>query len=452
MTMTKATDAAREERRRRQKEIADSLTESGALDEIFARIDAGEAIGGHNGLLKGMLKATLERGLQAELADHIGYDRGDPEASNFANSRNGTFPKTVASEIGDIELAVPRDRQGTFTPVLVPKGTRRMDGLDSTIVSLYAGGMTIRDISHHLKSTIGTELSHETISKICDAVADEVMAWQQRPLESLYPVIYLDAIVVKVRDGGHVRNKAAHIAVGVDFDGIKHVLGIWVQATEGSKFWASVCSELANRGIRDVLIVCCDGLSGFPEAISATWPQATVQTCVVHLIRAAMRFVSHKDRTAVAAALKLIYQAPNADFAQDELTAFEDSELGRRYPLAVQTFRDAWERFTPFLAFPPALRRVIYTTNSIESLNYQLRKVTKNRGHFPNDQAVVKLFWLAICDIEDKRARERAKERGRPAHERRAQGRLVEGRTTTNWAEALQQLALAYADRINPHL
>ena len=451
MTMTKV-DPEREERRREQKEIADSLKASGALDEIFARIDAGEPLTGHAGLLKGMLKASLERGMDVELTDHVGYERGDPDAQMFPNSRNGSFPKTVASEIGDIELAVPRDRRGTFTPMLVPKGSRRLDGLDAVIVSLYAGGMTVRDIGHHLAATIGTELSHETISKIVDAVTDEVLAWQQRPLEALYPVIYLDAIVVKVRDGGHVRNKAAHIAVGVDADGIKHVLGIWVQANEGAKFWASVCAELANRGVRDVLIVCCDGLTGFPEAIAATWPEATVQTCVVHLIRAAMRFVNYTDRKAIAAALKPIYTAANADGALIELEAFAGTPLGKKYPSTIKVFQDAWERFTPFLAFPPALRRVIYTTNAIESLNYQLRKVSKNRGHFPNDAAVVKLLWLAICDIEDKRARDRAKDRGKPAGERKAAGRLVEGQVTTNWKQALEQLALVYPERINPHL
>lgn len=451
MTVAKP-DPEREERRRLQTEIADSLKESGALDEIFARIDAGEPLIGHAGLLQGMLKASLERGLDAELSDHVGYDRGDPAASEFPNSRNGRFPKTVATEIGDVELAVPRDRNGTFTPMLVPRGVRRLDGLDAMIVSLYAGGMTIRDIGHHLAATIGTELSAETISKITDAVCDEVLAWQQRPLEALYPVIYLDAIIVKVRDGGHVRNKAAHIAVGVDTDGVRHVLGIWVQTTEGAKFWASVCAELANRGVRDVLIVCCDGLTGFPEAIEVTWPQATVQTCVVHLIRAAMRFVNYTDRKAVAAALKAIYQAANDAAALAELEAFAATPLGGKYPSTVKVFRDAWERFTPFLAFPPALRRVIYTTNSIESLNYQLRKVTKNRGHFPNDLAAVKLLWLAICDIEDKRARQRARERGLPANQRRAPGRLVEGQTTTSWKQALEQLALAYPDRINPHI
>jgi putative transposase len=451
MTMTKR-DPEREERRRKQQEIAESLKESGALDEIFARIDAGEPLTGHEGLLKGMLKASLERGLDVELSDHVGYERGDPDAAMFANSRNGSFPKTVATEIGDVELTVPRDRNGTFIPMLVPKGARRLDGLDAMIISLYAGGMTIRDIAHHLVTTIGTELSPETISKIVDAISDEVLAWQQRPLEALYPVLYLDAIIVKVRDGGHVRNKAAHIAVGVDMDGVKHVLGIWVQTTEGAKFWASVCAELANRGVRDVLIVCCDGLTGFPDAIAATWPEATVQTCVVHLIRAAMRFVSYADRKAVAAALKPIYQAANEDGALIELEAFEMTLLGKKYPSTIKAFRDAWVRFTPFLAFPPALRRVIYTTNSIESLNYQLRKVTKNRGHFPNDAAVVKLLWLAICNIEDKRARQRAKERGLPATQRRAPGRLVEGQVTTNWKQALEQLSLAYPDRINPHI
>lgn len=442
----------REERRRRQQEIADRLKQSGALDEIFAKIDAGEPLTGEQGLLGGMLKAALERGLDAELTEHVGYERGEPEAALYPNSRNGTTPKTVSTEIGDVELRVPRDRNGSFTPMLVPKGQRRLDGLDGMIVSLYAGGMTLRDIQHHLANTIGTEISHETISKIVDEIGEEILAWQTRPLEALYPVIYLDAIIVKIRDGGHVRNKAAHIAVGVDMDGIKHVLGIWVQAAEGARFWAAVCAELANRGVRDVLIVCCDGLTGFPEAIAATWPEATVQTCVVHLIRAAMRFVSYGDRKAVAAALKPIYQAANDQAALDALEEFEASELGRRYPSAVKAFRDAWEKFTPFLAFPPELRRVIYTTNSIESLNFQLRKVTKNRGHFPNDMAAVKLLWLAICNIEDKRARERAKERGKPADKRKADGRLVEGAVTTNWKRALEQLTLTYPDRINPHL
>jgi transposase-like protein len=320
------------------------------------------------------------------------------------------------------------------------------------IVSLYAGGMTVRDIGHHLESTIGTRVSPQTISTITDAVADEVAAWQRRPLEPLYPVIFMDAIVVKIRDGGHVGNRAAHIAVGVDMEGVKHVLGIWVAANEGAKFWAGVCAELANRGVKDVLIVCCDGLTGFPDAIEATWPEATVQTCVVHLIRAAMRFASYGDRKALAAALKPIYTAATEDDALAALDAFAASPLGKKYPTAVRTFEAAWDRFTPFLAFPPALRRVIYTTNSIESLNFQLRKVTKNRGHFPNEQAAVKLLWLAIANIEDRRARDREKEKGLPAEQRKAEGHLVEGQTVHGWKQALQQLSLIHTDRINRHL
>ena len=453
MSMDVSSRDEREEERARQRRVAEELKASGALEGIFAQVDAGAPLTGSDGVLAGVVKAALERGLAAELTEHLGYDRGDPDAAAFPSSRNGTSSKTVSTEVGDVDLDVPRDRAGTFTPMLVPKGQRRLDGLDAMIISLYAGGMTVRDIQHHLASTLGTDLSHETISKITDQISQEVLAWQHRPLDGLYPVIYLDAIMIKVRDGAHVTNKAAHIAVGVDMDGIKHVLGIWVQASEGARFWAQVCAELANRGIKDVLIVCCDGLTGLPEAIEATWPQATVQTCVVHLIRAATRFVSYSDRKAVAAALRPIYQAPSEEAAWEALETFEASELGQRYPAAVRTFTDSWERFTPFLAFPPMVRRVIYTTNAIESLNYQLRKVTRNRGHFPSDEAAVKLLWLAICNIEDKRARQRQKEqqKGR-AGKSATTGRLIEGAITTNWKQALQQLSLAYPDRINPHL
>jgi transposase-like protein len=347
-------------------EAIEELRDSGALDGLFAKIDAGDLqLTGEGGFVPGLIKAALERGLQAELTEHLGYDKGDPEARFYPNSRNGTSAKTVSAEVGEMDLDIPRDREGSFMPRLVPKGERRLGGLDDMIISLYAGGMTIRDIQHHLASTIGTDLSHETISKITDAVLEEVLAWQRRPLEALYPVMYLDALVVKVRDGAHVGNKAAHIAVGVDMEGIKHVLGIWVQQSEGAKFWAGVCAELANRGVKDVLIVCCDGLTGFPEAIETTWPQATVQTCVVHLIRAAMRFVNYKDRKPVAAALKPIYTAVNDDAALEALREFAASSWGVKYPTTVRTFQDAWDRFTPFLAFPPMLRRVVYTTDEI---------------------------------------------------------------------------------------
>ncbi|MGC1208855.1 MAG: IS256 family transposase [Ornithinimicrobium sp.] len=424
------------------------------LDELMTRTDErGVALTGEGGFLPEMIKAVLERGMGAELTEHLGYRRGDIAGNGSGNSRNGTTPKTISTEVGDIGLDQPRDRASTFGSALVPKGARRLGGLEDMIISLYAGGMTIRDIQHHLASTLGTELSHETISKVTDAVAEEVTKWQERPLEAFYPVIYLDAIVVKIRDGAHVTNRAAHIAVGVDMDGIKHVLGIWVQATEGAKFWASVCANLANRGVKDVLIVCCDGLTGFPEAIEATWSSALVQTCVVHLIRASMRFVSYTDRKAVAALLRPIYTAPSEDAALMALAAFADSNLGKKYPATADTWERAWERFTPFLAFGPALRKVIYTTNSIESLNYQLRKIIKNRGHFPSDAAAVKLLWLAIRNIEDKRARERAKEAGTPkGTPRKAPGKLVEGSVIQGWKAALGELAMIYPDRINSHL
>ena len=268
---------------RSARQTINEMLDAGLLDELMGRVDAGElTLTGEGGFLPEMVKAVLERGLQAELTEHLGYEKGDPAGRGSPNSRNGSTPKTLATEVGDVPLAVPRDRRGSFEPRLVPKGARRAGGLDEMIVSLYAGGMTVRDISHHLARTLGVELSHDTISTVTDAVLEEVKAWQTRPLEELYPILYLDALVIKVRDGHQVRNRSAHLAVGVDLDGVKHVLGIWVQACEGAKFWAGVCAELRNRGIRDVLIVCCDGLTGFPEAIEATWPHSIVQTCTVH--------------------------------------------------------------------------------------------------------------------------------------------------------------------------
>lgn len=447
-------------------ELVDELAASGKLDELFASIDAGGVqLTGKGGVVPALIRAALERGLQAELTDHLGFEKGAPEGRGAPNIRNGTTHKTVASEVGDIDLDVPRDREGTNTARLVPKRSRRLGGLDDMIISLYAGGMTIREIQHHLAATIGTELSPETISNITDAVMEEVKKWQARPLEAFYPVMYLDAIVVKIKDAGKVANRAAHIAIGVDMEGIKHVLGIWVQAKEGASFWAGVCADLANRGVKDVLIVVgappavaqrageTDGLSGFPEAIEATWPQAIVQTCVVHLLRASMRFVNYKDRKAVAAALKPIYTAPGEDVALEALQAFTEGPWGVKYPTTVAAWERAWEKFTPFLAFPPELRRVIYTTNAIESFNYQMRKITKNRGHFPSDDAAIKLLWLGIMNIEDKTARARQKEMGKPRNLRRpVPATMMEGRATTNWKQALAQLAVAYPDRINPYL
>ena len=448
MSMTKEDERLVSEAGRLRREFFDDQL----LDRLIAATsERGVALTGDGGFLPELVKAALERGMQAELTDHLGYHKHDPAGRGSGNSRNGSTPKTVATEVGPVELDRPRDRNSTFVSRLVPNGQRRLGGLEDQIISLYAGGMTIRDIQHHLEATLGTELSHETISNVTEAVAEEVAQWQSRPLEAFYPVIFLDALIVKIRDGNKVSNRAAHIAVGVDMDGVKHVLGIWVQATEGAKFWAGVIAELANRGVRDVLIVCCDGLTGFPEAVEATWPRSLVQTCVVHLIRASMRFVSYQDRKAVAAMLRPIYTAPSEDAALMALAAFADSPWGKRYPATVATWENAWDRFIPFLAFGPALRKVIYTTNSIESLNYQLRKIIKNRGHFPSDAAAVKLLWLSIRNIEDKRARERAKEASRPkGTPRKAPGYLVEGITIQGWPAALGELALHYPDRFPP--
>ncbi len=434
--------------------LVDSLVASGALDPLFERIDGGQIeLTGDGGLLGELTRAALERGLQAEMTSHLGYAPGDRESKaggGHANSRNGSYPKTPSTPVGEAAVQVPRDRDGSFTPRLAPRHSRRLGGLDEMIISLYAGGMTVRDIRHHLEKTIGTDLSPETISNITDAVSDAVLEWQERPLDEFYPVVYLDAVRVKVRDNGRVMPKAAHIAVGVDMDGFKHVLGIWVQDNEGASFWAHVCAEMANRGMADALVVCCDGLKGLPEAVEATWPKAIVQTCVVHLIRAANRFVADHDRKRVCAALRSVYRAPDGQAAQKALGEFAESELGRRYPSVAATWKRSWDRFVPFLQFPPMLRRVVYTTNSIESLNCQLRKVSRNRSQFPNDQAVVKLFWLAICDIEDKRSLKRAEDGNKTR--RKSEGRLIEGRMTTNWKQALAQLAAAYPERMEPYL
>jgi putative transposase len=436
--------------RSRERALAEQLADQEWLDELIGAAQNGEVqLTGAGGFLSQLVKRVLEAGLEVEMTDHLGYERGDPAGNGTGNSRNGTTPKTLLSETGPIALDVPRDRDSSFAPALVPKGARRLGGgLDEMIISLYAGGMTVRDIEAHLARTLDVEVSRETISKITDAVLEEVKAWQTRPLDPVYPIVYIDALVVKVRDSAHVMSKAAHLVIGVDTDGIKHVLGIWVQTAEGAKHWLEVLTQLANRGVRDVLIACCDGLEGLPEAIETVWPRTTVETCVVHLIRASMRYVTYADRKAAARLLKSVYTAATEDAALDALGAFADSDLGRRYPGAVAAWERAWERFTPFLAFPPEVRKIIYTTNAIESLNYQLRKIIKNRGHFPTDEAVVKLLWLAIRDIEDKRARARAKERGLPRDQRKAPGRLVEGAVVQGWNRALNALAIAYPGRL----
>jgi transposase-like protein len=324
------------------------------------------------------------------------------------------------------------------------------------VISLYAHGMSVRDILHHLEQVYGTQLSHETVSRITDAVLEEARAWQSRPLDPVYAVVFLDAIVVKVRDNQVVQNKPAYIAVGVDGDGEKHVLGIWLARTppetatagEGARFWGSVMAGLRNRGVRDILIACCDGLPGFEDAITAAFPRTVVQRCVVHLIRNSLRPVARRDAAGVARELRRIYTAPDAEAAFDALAAFAASPWGRKYPQAVRVWEEAWDAFTPFLAFTPAVRKLLYTTNSIESLNYQLRKVTKARGHFPGDDAVVKLLWLAIINIEDKRARERAARRAQADKRSDQPARLVEGQRVMGWREALNELDLAYPGRL----
>jgi len=438
--------AAREAARKAVADLVDKQT----LDAVLAQVRGdGLRLTGPGGFLSELVRAVLERGLQAELAEHLGYGKHEAAGRGSGNSRNGSTAKTVQTEVGPIDVRVPRDRAGTFTPVMLPKNARRLGGLSDVVISLYAGGMTVRDISHHLHRVYGSEVGPDTISTITDEVLDEVKAWQHRPLDEVYPIVYVDALMVKVRDGGQVRNKACYLVVGVGVDGVKHVLGIWVQQAEGAKFWMQVCTELRNRGVRDVLIACCDGLTGLPEAIEAVWPHTTVQTCVVHLIRAAMKFVSYTDRRAMIAALKEVYTAPSVEAAETALLAFADSPMGKRYPAAVAVWERAWDRFTPFLAFPPEVRRIIYTTNAIESFNYQIRKIIKNRGHFPTDDAVVKLVWLAIADIEDKRARQRAAEAGKPRTEaRQAPGRMVEGAGVHGWKQALNALEIFFPGRI----
>ncbi len=355
-----------------------------------------------DGVLTELTKRIMERALDVERTDHLGYERGDPAGRGSGNSRNGTSPKKVLTDAGGIDLDVPRDRNGSFEPKLVPKGQRRMERFNELVCGLVAKGMSTRDVQDHILQVYGVDISPDLVSDITDAVLPELRAWQDRVLDPVYPLLYLDAIVVKVRESHTVVNKAVHIAMGVDVEGRKHVLGMWIEKNEGAKFWLGVLTELKNRGVTDVLIVCCDGLTGFPDAIEAVWPQATVQTCVVHLIRNAVKYVSWKDRKLVCAALKPIYAAPSIDAAADALDNFE-IEWGDKYPAVVDLWRRNWERFVPFLAFDAEIRKVIYTTNAIESLNYQLRKITKTKGHFPTDDAVLKILYMAIRNIGNKR-------------------------------------------------
>ncbi|QUT05578.1 IS256 family transposase [Sphingobium phenoxybenzoativorans] len=359
------------------------------LDQLLAGGDATAALQ-QGGLLDSLKKALAERALNAEMDHHLGH--GD----QAGNNRNGYGRKTVVTDTGKIEIEVPRDRQGSFDPQLIAKYQRRFPGFDDKIVSMYARGMSTREITGHLRELYGIDVSPDLISTVTDAVLEEVAAWQARPLDPAYPLVFFDAIRVKIRDEGMVRNKAIHIALGVLADGTKVVLGLWIEQNEGAKFWLRVMNELKNRGVEDIMLAVVDGLKGFPDAITAVFPEAVVQTCIVHLLRNSMDFVSWKDRKPLATALKGIYRAVDAKAAEEALTAFEDSEWGRRYPAIGQSWRRAWSEVIPFFAFPDEVRRIVYTTNAIEALNAQLRRAVRARGHFPNDEAATKLLYLIL--------------------------------------------------------
>lgn len=369
-------------------------------------------------------KALIERALGGELSHHLGYPPGASKPEASGNHRNGVSAKTVLTEDGPVRIEVPRDRNGSFEPVLIPKHERRFTGFDDKIVAMYARGMTVREIQGFLAEQYGTQVSPEFISTVTDAVMSEVTAWQSRPLEPMYPVVFFDALRVKVREEAVVRNKAIYLALGVLPDGSRDILGLWIENTEGAKFWLKVFNDLKTRGVNDILIAVTDGLKGIGEALEAVFPATTLQTCIVHLLRASLDYASWKDRKALAAALRPIYTAVSAEAAAQALEAFEQGAWGRRLPTVVAAWRRAWDRVIPFFAFPPAVRRVIYTTNAIESVHSRLRKIIKTRGHFPSDEAASKLLWLALRNIT-----------------------ADWGRSAKEWREAMNQFAIAYGDR-----
>jgi len=369
-------------------------------------------------------KALIERILGAELSHHLGYPPGADKPAEMGNHRNGATGKTVLTDAGPLRIDIPRDRQGSFEPLLIPKHERRFTGFDDKIVALYARGMTVREIQGFLAEQYGTEVSPDFISSVTDAVMAEVTAWQSRPLEAMYPVVFFDALRVKIREDAVVRNKAIYLALGVLPDGTRDILGRWIENTEGAKFWMKVFNDLKTRGVADILIAVTDGLKGMPEALSAVFPATTLQTCIVHLIRNSLDYARWKDRKALAAAIKPIYTAASAEAAMAELEAFAQGPWGDKFPTVAAAWRRAWDRVIPFFAFPPAIRRVIYTTNAIESINARLRKIIKTRGHFPSDDAATKLIWLALRNIT-----------------------ADWGRAAKDWKEAMNQFAILYAER-----
>jgi putative transposase len=375
-----------------------------ALQDALRGLE-GEQITGPGGLLSQLAGRVIETALEAELTEHLGHPPGGVPGSS--NVRNGSTGKTIATDLGPVEVRTPRDRKGSFEPKLVAKRQTRLVGLDEKILGLYAGGMSVRDISAHLSDLYGTEIGRDTISRITDAVLEDVASWRSRPLDPVYPIVYFDAMFVKVREDRSVRARACYLALGVTCDGDREVLGIWWQETEGSKFWLAVLNDLHRRGVTDVLIACVDGLKGFPDAIEAVLPQAWVQTCIVHLIRASLRYVNYRDRKKVTSALRPIYTAANAEQAHVELKRFEEA-WGEAYPMIPTAWQEAWPHVIPFLALPDGLRRAVYTTNTIEALHRQVRKAIKTRGHFPDEQAATKLIYLAIHRAEAKWQRNRA--------------------------------------------
>jgi transposase-like protein len=369
-------------------------------------------------------QALIEASLNAELNYHLGYPPGGERPEGSTNHRNGVTAKTVLTGDGKLRIETPRDRDGSFEPVLLPKHARRFTAFDDSIVALYARGLTVREIQGYLAEAYGTEVGHDLISTVTDGVLAEVSAWQARPLEPVYAVVFFDAIRVKTREDNVVRNKAVYLALGVRRDGTREILGLWIETTEGAKFWMKVFNDLRTRGVADILIAVTDGLTGMPTALEAVFPRTTLQTCIVHLIRNSLDYASWKDRKALAQALRPIYAAASAEAAAAALDAFADGEWGRKFPTVVAAWRRAWTQVIPFFAFPPAIRRVIYTTNAIESVNAQVRKIVKTRGHFPTDDAASKLIWLALRNI--------TADWGRPAH---------------HWKEAMNQFAILYDDR-----
>lgn len=352
-------------------------------------------IAGESGLLKQLTKALLERAMQAELSDHLGYEKHDPAGHKTGNSRNGTTGKKLKGDFGEIDLETPRDRNGTFEPKIVGKGQTRFTGFDDKILSMYSRGMSTREIQAHLEEIYGVDVSPTLISNVTEAVQEEVRTWQNRPLEPIYPIVYMDALYVRMRDNGHVQNRAVYVAIGVNLEGHKDVLGLWTSANEGAKFWLQVLTEMKNRGVQDIFVACVDGLKGFPDAIEAVFSQAQVQLCVVHLVRHSLKYVTWKQRKTVAADLRPIYAAPTAEAAAQRLEEFA-AKWDATYPTISQVWQRNWERVTPFFAFPAEIRKVIYTTNAVESLNMSLRKIIKTRGSFPNEEAAIKLLYLAL--------------------------------------------------------